>query len=214
MACRKIRRSKRCKRTQPPRLVHAVQRPGQPSVTADVAQITETVAFIWTVDISPPPVTRAAFPLGPPLVACGGPFGAHPGRIGQPRTHSPPGGPALLRAGRRDRPGGERRHGVGLRPRGPAADPGGFTGRWSAGGIDRDGTVTAAIPRATELRPGPGPGSGPARPGRRRRPSGTRCRVVHQFQLRTAHSSRSISSPRDDADVAFTSSSCARGSPF
>src|SRR5215218_10413646 len=105
MACGKIRRSKRCKRTQPPRLVHAVQRTSQPSVTADVAQITETVAFIWAVDISPPQVTQAAFAFWWPLVACEGPLGAHPGRIGQPRTHSPPDGPALLRAGRRDRPG-------------------------------------------------------------------------------------------------------------
>ena len=62
MTCGKIRRSGRCVRTQPPRLVHAVQRSVQLSVTNNVTQITVNGAFDWAFDISAPHMMQAAFP--------------------------------------------------------------------------------------------------------------------------------------------------------
>jgi hypothetical protein len=48
-------------RTQPPRLVHAVQRSVQLSVTSNVMQITVIAAVDWAVDISAPYMMQAAF---------------------------------------------------------------------------------------------------------------------------------------------------------
>jgi len=113
--------------------------------------------------------------------------GARPGKLGQPRTHSLPGGPALLRAGRRERPGEDRRHGAGLRhgvPRPILEAP-------RAAGA-QVGSIVMALSPPRHLRGGPPPGTraggAPVRPGGRRRPPGIRCRTVHQFPLRTADS--------------------------
>jgi hypothetical protein len=187
MTLEKIRRSERYKRTQPPRLVHAVQRKVQLSVTGPVMQITKVDAFISPLDISPPHMTHAAFASEHPLVASEGPVGARPGGLGQPRTHSAPGGPALLRAGRRDRLGAGPAHGTGPRWRGPVVI---LRAGWGRG--VQVGSIVMALspPRYLQGRHSAGRSrTGPrrARPGGRRRPPGARCRIGHQFQFRISH---------------------------
>jgi hypothetical protein len=54
-------------RTQPPRLVHAVQRPVQLSVTSKVMQITVNGTFDWALDISAPHMMQAAFRAAGPV---------------------------------------------------------------------------------------------------------------------------------------------------
>ena len=109
-------------------------------------------------------------------------------------------GPAL------DRP----RHGAPVP--GSRRDPAGWVGRRGAGGIDRDGTVTAAIPRRSPLRGGGR--ARPPRPGGRRRPPGARCRIGHQFQFRISHPFPLVSPPCDERGRTITSSSCARRHPL
>src|SRR3954465_7192769 len=100
MTCKKICRSGRCMRTQPPRLVHGVQRSVQLSVTSGVTQITVNGVFDWAIDISAPHTMWPPFELRRPLVARGTPVGAGPGLVGQPPAGSVPGAIVLLPRGR------------------------------------------------------------------------------------------------------------------
>lgn len=192
----KIRRSERYKQTQPPRLVHAVQRVHQPCVTVIVTQITETSTFSSALDISPLHSTStairavaAARRLQEPDRRTRGKAGATSDALAvQPPRVTPSRSPRSVPGGAG---GTARGSGGGVPPR----DPGGCASRRGAGGIDRDGTVTPAIPRPASPPWGrrTTPGRGPAR--RTSSAPRVRSRIVHQFQLRIAHSFRSIASP-------------------
>lgn len=148
-------------------------------------QITKSGAFISALDISLPHVTWAAIRIAGPFVAYQDPVGARPDRCGQPRTRSPP---VLPRYSRQ----------VPARGAGRAAprDPAGCATRRSAGGIDRDGTVTPATPRSG---------------GRRRRP-GVPCRIVSPIPV--AHRVPLSGRRPRGGTASFTSSSCARRAPL
>ena len=137
-------RSERCKRTQPPRLVHGEQRPLQRSVTRSVMQITDYPSVISALDISVPHMMPTAFRAVPTARRLGGSDGRMPGNPVQPRPYSSPGVPALLPArraspsdGREVRDKGVTYYSVDL-------------GRAQRGGrdndADRDVTVIPVIP--------------------------------------------------------------------
>jgi hypothetical protein len=185
-------RSERCKRTQPPRLVHGEQRPLQRSVTRPVMQITDYPTVYSALDISVPHMMPTAFRAVSTARRLGGSDGRMPGN---PRATS-----VLLVArsagvtpgtspsgGREVRSEGVRYYSVDL-------------GRVQRGGrdndADRDVTVIPVIPgrrphqgrcrgaghhgrppRGRRRGPGPGTASPPG--------VGT---LGHQFQLRMARS--------------------------
>jgi hypothetical protein len=165
-------------RTQPPRLVHAVQRSVQLSVTSDVTQITVNGAFDWAIDISAPHTMWPPFERRRPLVARGTPVSAGPGRVGQPPAGSVPGATVLLPRGRHGRRGLARSRRP--RPRTPRRILAGRPPRARSVGTDRDATVIAAIHPARVGAAGNGAAV-------RSREGMSAAAAGHQFQLRIAH---------------------------
>ena len=166
-------RSERCKRTQPPRLVHGEQRPLQHSVTRPVMQITDYPTVYSALDNSVPHTMLPHFVPCQPFVAPRVPMGACQATLVQPRPYSSPGAPALLPARRASPSGGREARDKGVTYY--SVD----LGRVQRGGrdndADRDATVITVIPgrqshqgrcRGAPVTVGPGdrrrvPGPGP-----------------------------------------------------
>ena len=190
-----------------------MQRTNPRCVTAHVRQITETAAFNRVLDISPPHTTCAAIRCAAPARRAPGPGRRTSGKVGA-TSDALAARRSRVTPGRSPHPGpvGPGWCGAGLRVAGSRHDPVGCARRRGAGGIDRDGTVTAATPPATVHRPARERAVRRSGPGGRRRPPGIRCRTVQQFPLRTADSFPCGFVAIGRKGVTLTSSSCARRS--
>jgi hypothetical protein len=190
MTLEKIRRSVRYKRTQPPRLVHAVQRLYQPCVTGVVTQITETATFSSALDISPLHMTSAAIRAAAAARRLRGPGRRTSGKVGATSD-------ALAVRLSRVTPSRSPRSGRGALGRGTARISGRgvlrVILRAARGGGVQVGSIVMALSPLRYLAPAPRREGAGQRGGPRSGqedgvgpPSGRA--GVHQFQLRIAYS--------------------------